>query len=358
MFFAGRGAKLSLATGNQLPTYKSCLPIGRDFLKGTHTISARSACDYLILLNDKPGTSTGTFMGVSKHCNQPVLLNLFEGCESSNLFIAGNRLTQTETLVATLMMRWALSHDVLFVGDAEPYKYVAEILGPALAKYERFWYPMRTAPKVGHPVRLRMMDLRDKNNDNSTKSVLLDLMDTMRARAAEDTSATSLVIVLDDAVFGSTDRNMTKEFSRFCGVARDAGIALVLFSKQPAVAGEIPWIGRFIRNCRTSLILGQQTADEGRIVAEIFKLTAHEQNAVVAGNSVGGGMQIDALMRDPSGLAKLCFKVSPMEYWLAGLSDVRQQQRASFMAEVRSNDPGLNHTDTCRNALYYLGMNS
>lgn len=52
----------------------------------------------------------------------------------------------------------------------------------------------------------------------------------------------------------------------------------------------------------------------------------------------------------------ISFKPSPMEIWLSGLTREEKVKRNEMMKYLRAKYPDLNHTDTCRQALWFLGQ--
>ena len=48
---------------------------------------------------------------------------------------------------------------------------------------------------------------------------------------------------------------------------------------------------------------------------------------------------------------------SPMDYWICTSEPIRDiPKRAAMIQEVKAKNSNLNHTDACRQAVYYLGL--
>jgi hypothetical protein len=112
-----------------------------------------------------------------------------------------------------------------------------------------------------------------------------------------------------------------------------------------------------LRNAHMRLIMRQDPADL-KLLQENLRLTDAELMAI---DNFGSDSEI---RRDSRGLlivggshGTIRLVPSPMDYWMCTSEPLEDlPKRLQKIEEVKRNNPTINHTDACRQAVYYLGL--
>lgn len=165
------------------------------------------------------------------------------------------------------------------------------------------------------------------------------------------------VVMIDEVspwVCTAEDRALLKEL---IDTAAANGVALVLSSREPYV-----WLSNalndyVIKDCAFTAVLRQPVAHIP-VIASRLRLCRKEVQYLCGLGTHGNTIEMLLRSDERNNSIGLSFVRNPMEKWLAGLTREEITRRNEMMKDVKSRNPKINHTDTCRQAIYYLGLST
>lgn len=112
-------------------------------------------------------------------------------------------------------------------------------------------------------------------------------------------------------------------------------------------------------NCHSKILLRQEPGD-AQLLKEKLRLTAMEKEAIENfGHDEAKRRDSQCLLIVGDSYGSVRVVPSPMDYWICTTELSKHiPKRLQTIEEVKTKNPTINHTDACRQAVYYLGLQS
>ncbi len=204
-----------------------------------------------------------------------------------------------------------------------------------------------------------VFDTREVNDPRLERIASFILADFIRRKAAESKKRNiRFAAVIDEAATLMRFKAGARLLDDLSRRARHYGMMLVTitqqlkdFFRQSELADSV------VKNAHMKILLRQDPSDL-RMLQETLRLTDSEKSAI-------DSFSLDQEKRRDSQCLLIVGSIhgtirlvpSPMDYWICTSEPINDiPKRRSMIEEVKAKNPKINHTDACRQAVYYLGL--
>lgn len=204
-----------------------------------------------------------------------------------------------------------------------------------------------------------VFDTRDVNDPRLERMAVYQLAEFIRRKAAESKArGIRFAAIIDEAAALMRFKAGARLLDDLSRRARHYGMMLVSITQQLKdffrMAEQADSV---VKNSHMKILLRQDPSDL-KLLKEVLRLTDAEVVAIE-------NFSKDEEKRKDSQLLLIVGAVhgtirlvpSPMDYWICTSEPIRDiPKRLAMIEEVKRKNPNLNHTDACRQAVYYLGL--
>ncbi|MBI4533981.1 MAG: ATP-binding protein, partial [Candidatus Melainabacteria bacterium] len=204
-----------------------------------------------------------------------------------------------------------------------------------------------------------VFDTREVNDPRLERLAVFMLAEFIRRKAAEyKARGIRFAAIIDEAATLMRFKAGARLLDDLSRRARHYGMMLVSITQQLKdffrMAEQADSV---VKNSHMKILLRQDPSDL-KLLKETLRLTDAEVVAIE-------NFSKDEEKRKDSQLLLVVGAVhgtirlvpSPMDYWICTSEPIRDiPKRAAMIQEVKAKNPSLNHTDACRQAVYYLGL--
>lgn len=206
-----------------------------------------------------------------------------------------------------------------------------------------------------------VFDTREVNDPRLERMAMFILAEFIRRKAAESKArGMRFAAIIDEAAALMRFKAGARLLDDLSRRARHYGMMLVTitqqlkdFFRQAELADSV------VKNSHMKILLRQDPSDL-RMLKDTLRLTDAETQAIE-------NFQKDEEKRKDSQCLLIVGSIhgtirlvpSPMDYWICTSEPIRDiPKRKTMIEEVKSKNGNLSHTDACRQAVYYLGLQS
>jgi type IV secretory pathway VirB4 component len=204
-----------------------------------------------------------------------------------------------------------------------------------------------------------VFDTREVNDPRLERMAVFILAEFIRRKAAEaKVRGIRFAAIIDEAATLMRFKAGARLLDDLSRRARHYGMMLVSitqqlkdFFRQAELADSV------VKNSHMKILLRQDPSDL-RLLKETLRLTDAEVVAIenfTKDEEKRRDSQCLLIVGGVHGTIRLV--PSPMDYWICTsepINDIPSRRR--MIEEVKAKNPNLNHTDACRQAVYYLGL--
>lgn len=204
-----------------------------------------------------------------------------------------------------------------------------------------------------------VFDTREVNDPRLERIASFILADFIRRKAAESKKRNiRFAAVIDEAATLMRFKAGARLLDDLSRRARHYGMMLVTitqqlkdFFRQSELADSV------VKNAHMKILLRQDPSDL-RMLQDTLRLTDAERAAIdsfAQDQEKRRDSQCLLIVGSIHGTIRLV--PSPMDYWICTSEPINDiPKRRAMIEEVKSKNPKINHTDACRQAVYYLGL--
>jgi type IV secretory pathway VirB4 component len=205
-----------------------------------------------------------------------------------------------------------------------------------------------------------VFDTRDVNDPRLERMAVFILTEFIRRKAAEcKLRGVRFAAVIDEAATLMRFKAGARLLDDLSRRARHYGMMLVSITQQlKDFFRQSEEADSVIKNAHMKLILRQDPSDL-KILKETLRLSDAEVTAV-EGFSRDDEKRKDSQMLMIVGAVHGTIRLvpSPMDYWVCTSEPIHDiPRRTAMIKQIKSKNPAFNHTDSCRQAVFFLGMN-
>jgi hypothetical protein len=204
-----------------------------------------------------------------------------------------------------------------------------------------------------------VFDTRDVNDPRLERMAVFILAEFIRRKAAESKNrGIRFAAIIDEAATLMRFKAGARLLDDLSRRARHYGMMLVSitqqlkdFFRQAELADSV------VKNSHMKILLRQDPSDL-KLLKETLRLTDAEVVAIenfTKDEEKRRDSQCLLIVGGVHGTIRLV--PSPMDYWICTSEPIKDiPTRRSMIEEVKAKTPNINHTDACRQAVYYLGL--
>ncbi|MBY0550974.1 MAG: ATP-binding protein [Candidatus Obscuribacterales bacterium] len=204
-----------------------------------------------------------------------------------------------------------------------------------------------------------VFDTREVNDPRLERIASFILADFIRRKAAESKKRNiRFAAVIDEAATLMRFKAGARLLDDLSRRARHYGMMLVTitqqlkdFFRQSELADSV------VKNAHMKILLRQDPSDL-RMLQETLRLTDAEKSAIdsfAQDTEKRRDSQCLLIVGSIHGTIRLV--PNPMDYWVCTSEPINDiPKRRAMIEEVKAKNPKINHTDACRQAVYYLGL--
>jgi hypothetical protein len=204
-----------------------------------------------------------------------------------------------------------------------------------------------------------VFDTRDVNDPRLERMAVFILTEFIRRKAAEcKLRGARFAAVIDEAAMLMRFKAGARLLDDLSRRARHYGMMLVCITQQlKDFFRQSEQADSVIKNSHMKLILRQDPSDL-KVLKETLRLSDAEVTAI-EGFSRDEEKRKDSQMLLIVGAVHGTIRLvpSPMDYWVCTSEPIHDiPRRTEMMKQIKSKNPSFNHTDMCRQAVFFLGM--
>ncbi len=204
-----------------------------------------------------------------------------------------------------------------------------------------------------------VFDTREVNDPRLERMAVFILAEFIRRKAAESKArGIRFAAIIDEAATLMRFKAGARLLDDLSRRARHYGMMLVTitqqlkdFFRQAELADSV------VKNAHMKILLRQDPSDL-RLLKETLRLTDAEVQHIenfTKDEEKRRDSQCLLIVGGVHGTIRLV--PSPMDYWICTSEPIKDiPRRAEMIREVKAKNPQLSHTDACRQAVYYLGL--
>jgi len=204
-----------------------------------------------------------------------------------------------------------------------------------------------------------VFDTREVNDPRLERMASFILAEFIRRKAAESKKRNMrFAAIIDEAATLMRFKAGARLLDDLSRRARHYGMMLVTitqqlkdFFRQSDLADSV------VKNAHMKILLRQDPSDL-KLLKEILRLTDAEGQAIenfAHDQEKRRDSQCLLIVGGIHGTIRLV--PSPMDYWICTSEPIKDiPKRRDMIEEVKAKNPTINHTDACRQAVYYLGL--
>ncbi len=204
-----------------------------------------------------------------------------------------------------------------------------------------------------------VFDTREVNDPRLERMAVYLLAEFIRRKAAESKArGIRFAAIIDEAAALMRFKAGARLLDDLSRRARHYGMMLVSITQQlKDFFRSAEQADSVVKNSHMKILLRQDPSDL-KLLKDVLRLTDAEVVAIESFSK-------DEEKRKDSQLLLIVGAVhgtirlvpSPMDYWICTSEPIRDiPKRLEMIREVKAKNPKLNHTDACRQAVYYLGL--
>jgi type IV secretory pathway VirB4 component len=204
-----------------------------------------------------------------------------------------------------------------------------------------------------------VFDTREVNEPRLERIAVYILADFIRRRAAESKArGQRFAAIIDEAATLMRFKAGARLLDDLSRRARHYGMMLVSITQQlKDFFRQAEQADSVVKNSHMKILLRQDPSDL-KMLKETLRLTDAETVAIEnfsKSEEKRRDSQCLLIVGAVHGTIRLV--PSPMDYWICTSEPIRDiPRRLTMIKEVRAKSPKLSHTDACRQAVYYLGL--
>jgi hypothetical protein len=349
MLLTESGAHLNDCAARQVDALRCSLPLGLDALGLVHRLSGKVATTFFPLFRGIAEQSVGRPIGFSLYSREPAFVDT-EG--KQNIAVCGGESDTTQSILGLVAFKSStIGSAQLIIGGSESSKFLKSLLGPALVK----------------------MTSLDELTDDVSIDTPLTIVECARNLVLDKRRASNIKRLIEvwsrDRVSyaGSSAGELCFEDIEFLLQNREGeNLLSQIFEMSDAMKFRIiigindfnessPALKDVLERCALKIVVPQR-CDRALLkyleIDDDVSARCREFNCCAL---VG-----------KEGLSLIRATVSPMEAYIWGDSlwiprfsrSAYLERREKMIDKQRSENPALNHTDACRRAVYYLGLDN
>lgn len=204
-----------------------------------------------------------------------------------------------------------------------------------------------------------VFDTREVNEPRLERIAVYILADFIRRRAAESKERMiRFAAIIDEASTLMRFRAGARLLDDLSRRARHYGMMLVSITQQlKDFFRQSEQADSVVKNAHMKILLRQDPSDL-KLLKEILRLRDAEVLAVEAfAKDEEKRRESQALLIVGAVHGTIRLVPSPMDYWICTSEPIKDiPKRLKMIQEVKAKNPKLSHTDACRQAVYYLGL--
>lgn len=204
-----------------------------------------------------------------------------------------------------------------------------------------------------------VFDTREVNEPRLERIAVYILADFIRRRAAESKERMiRFAAIIDEASTLMRFRAGARLLDDLSRRARHYGMMLVSITQQlKDFFRQSEQADSVVKNAHMKILLRQDPSDL-KLLKEILRLRDAEVLAVEAfSKDEEKRRESQALLIVGAVHGTIRLVPSPMDYWICTSEPIKDiPKRLKMIQEVKAKNPKLSHTDACRQAVYYLGL--
>jgi hypothetical protein len=204
-----------------------------------------------------------------------------------------------------------------------------------------------------------VFDTREVNEPRLERIAVYILADFIRRRAAESKERmVRFAAIIDEASTLMRFKAGARLLDDLSRRARHYGMMLVSITQQlKDFFRQSEQADSVVKNAHMKILLRQDPSDL-KLLKEILRLRDAEVLAVEAfAKDEEKRRESQALLIVGAVHGTIRLVPSPMDYWICTSEPIKDiPKRLKMIQEVKAKNPKLSHTDACRQAVYYLGL--
>lgn len=204
-----------------------------------------------------------------------------------------------------------------------------------------------------------VFDTREVNDPRLERMASFILADFIRRKAADAKKRQMrFAAVIDEAATLMRFKAGARLLDDLSRRARHYGMMLVTITQQLAdFFRQAELADSVVKNAHMKILLRQDPSDLKKL-KETLRLTDAEAQAIENfGHSEEKRRDSQCLLIVGGIHGTIRLVPSPMDYWICTSEPIKDiPKRRAMIEEVKSKNPTINHTDACRQAVYYLGL--
>ncbi|MDZ4834159.1 MAG: ATP-binding protein [Candidatus Melainabacteria bacterium] len=204
-----------------------------------------------------------------------------------------------------------------------------------------------------------VFDTREVNEPRLERIAVYILADFIRRRAAESKERmVRFAAIIDEASTLMRFKAGARLLDDLSRRARHYGMMLVSITQQlKDFFRQSEQADSVVKNAHMKILLRQDPSDL-KLLKEILRLRDAEVLAVEAfSKDEEKRRESQALLIVGAVHGTIRLVPSPMDYWICTSEPIKDiPKRLKMIQEVKAKNPKLSHTDACRQAVYYLGL--
>ena len=204
-----------------------------------------------------------------------------------------------------------------------------------------------------------VFDTREVNEPRLERIAVFILADFIRRRAAESKERmVRFAAIIDEASTLMRFKAGARLLDDLSRRARHYGMMLVSITQQlKDFFRQSEQADSVVKNAHMKILLRQDPSDL-KLLKEVLRLRDAEVLAIEAfAKDEEKRKESQALLIVGAVHGTIRLVPSPMDYWICTSEPIRDiPRRLKMIQEVKAKNPKLSHTDACRQAVYYLGL--
>jgi conjugal transfer ATP-binding protein TraC len=204
-----------------------------------------------------------------------------------------------------------------------------------------------------------VFDTREVNDPRLERMASFILAEFIRRKAAEAKKRNMrFAAVIDEAATLMRFKAGARLLDDLSRRARHYGMMLVTITQQLAdFFRQAELADSVVKNAHMKILLRQDPSDLKRL-KETLRLTDAETQAIENfGHDQEKRRDSQCLLIVGGIHGTIRLVPSPMDYWICTSEPINDiPKRRAMIEEVKAKNPTINHTDACRQAVYYLGL--
>ncbi|MBX3135581.1 ATP-binding protein [Candidatus Obscuribacterales bacterium] len=204
-----------------------------------------------------------------------------------------------------------------------------------------------------------VFDTREVNEPRLERIAVFILADFIRRRAAESKERmVRFAAIIDEASTLMRFKAGARLLDDLSRRARHYGMMLVSITQQlKDFFRQSEQADSVVKNAHMKILLRQDPSDL-KLLKEVLRLRDAEVLAIEAfSKDEEKRKESQALLIVGAVHGTIRLVPSPMDYWICTSEPIRDiPRRLKMIQEVKAKNPKLSHTDACRQAVYYLGL--